>query len=164
MLPRYGCTPLGDLCPAAVKNDSWSISLHSFPLGAPAHACSTVAQLLDAVKYGRRVWDGATTEQTGLSRAALEALPSRFSPKRCAIPFFTPARACAAFARFSRVLLLGDSLHRHLLQAIMIALGADLGKSGLLVSQRWQTEHPKEANALRRKCQCDGQFSEAMVH
>ena len=157
----------------------WSVTSPSFPLGAGLRLghreCSTVPEVLAAVRYGVRVWpDGrpAAEHDMGAELSWFEA--------SCAIPRFTPARVCKALALYDQVFLIGDSLMRHLWTAFKIAVSGDWELAGQTREQFearhntgirfgpgtdpgvWE-KHAKHWAAEHPDCRCDGLFSEVLA-
>jgi hypothetical protein len=131
----------------------WSIRQDSFPMAATGDAptdCTSVPALLGAVKLGKRVWVGE--EEGGpLGPLQRQGMPSVFHPFGCSIPAYSEAEATAVLGRFDQVVLAGDSLTRHLYQAMLVVLGGDEVSGGV----------PNMNERDKKKCRCDGMFSEA---
>lgn len=106
--------------------------------------CRTSTELLLAVQKGHREWDDA-------QRQGDDSQPSFFVPAFCDIPPMTFHRACDILQQFSSVILIGDSLLRHLLEALYSVLRNDLILGGIIT-----TYSPTTFDT----CRCDGQYSE----
>lgn len=130
----------------------WSISQGSFPMTATgdAPACTSVPALLGAVKLGKRVWVGEE-EEGPLGPLQRQETFSVFHPFGCSIPAYSEAEAAAVLGRFDVVALHGDSLTRHLFQAMLVVLGGDEVSGGV----------PNMIERDKKHCRCDGMFSEA---
>ena len=74
-------------------------------------SCTSVLELLDAVKYGQRQWIDERIQH--MSSQKQESTPSYFVPYGCHIPVLSPDAICAVLEKFSHVVMLGDSLLRH---------------------------------------------------
>ena len=81
-----------------------------------------------------------------------EEHPSYFVPKGCDIPFLSPNELCTTLDKYSQILVVGDSLSRHMMQGLMMMLKGDLVSGAIESSVR-------DSYA----CTCDGQFSENEV-
>lgn len=132
----------------------WSLSAASFPLvpiGAsqPYDYCATVAALQAAIRLGERAWD----EGAPAAPLERELRPSAFRPYGCAVPYYTKDHACAVLSKYSQVVLIGDSLTRHLYMAFLIVASGDLERGG------YPAKRPRKIQ--KAMCRCDGMFSEA---
>ena len=113
-----------------------------------SNPCKTTAELLDAIKYGRRRW-ASHVEAQNLSLLQRESVPSFFVPHGCDIPFYSPKSMCDVLNRFSHVVMQGDSLSRHAHGGLLMGFRNDLIQGSLISS---------DPNLY--KCRCDAQFSE----
>jgi hypothetical protein len=111
--------------------------------------CSSVQDVLNAVKFGVRRWENQV-EAKNLSWAVKEQFPSTFVPHGCDIPALSQGRMCSIMSRFSHVILIGDSLSRHLQGGMHVALKNEVVSGAMITSDP----------AWKEKCRCDGQFSE----
>ncbi|KAI0015206.1 hypothetical protein F4780DRAFT_773700 [Xylariomycetidae sp. FL0641] len=73
-----------------------------------------------------------------------------YMPRDCDMQWFTTAEACEVLGRFSQVILVGDSMLRHVIGAINIILREDLGYGGVT---NWNF-NDEESN----HCFCNHQF------
>jgi hypothetical protein len=71
----------------------------------------------------------------------------------CALQWYAPAEACALVARLGTLVVVGDSLQRHLLQALFAVLRGDYAL-GATLAQR------TTGSACLAACACDGQYSD----
>ena len=132
----------------------WSVTPLTFATTQPH--CNTTHQLLHALRYGvRRPLPGYEFSTVGRERARVEWAKSWFEPAGCSLRWYSPDEICGVFNRYSHVVLAGDSLTRHLHQALYMMLTGDLRYGGL-PRLSWQ-------RGLFDSCQCDGQFSEHSV-
>lgn len=83
-----------------------SLDLH-LPI---APLCSTRAELLEAVSGGGRA-----------------GFDTPFIPRGCDMRWFTTAEVCEIFSRFEKVIMIGDSMMRHVVGALNVLLRQDLG-------------------------------------
>lgn len=130
--------------------------------------CSTTAELLDSLRFGMRTAEGDENfssvlhhkhwEELGNGTAfydaslAMESRPSLFRPHGCLYRWYSPSSACALLGRIGKLVLIGDSLTRHILAALKIILSGDYQRGALPVHFGNHT--------LYEQCRCDGQFSE----
>lgn len=70
----------------------------------------------------------------------------------CALNIFSENEMCSIFSRYEKVVFMGDSLTRHMTQALLILFSRDARWGGIP-----RREGPLE---MYSNCQCDGQFSE----
>ena len=128
--------------PWTIHENTYNRSLEALPF------CSSTEQLLASLKLGSR-WHALTN----LTDEELEAMPMLgFTPAACTYRWYTATDMCHILGRFSQVRLVGDSLMRHVAQALFMLVRNDL-QYGALPLQLENTE-------VYDKCQCDGQFSE----
>ena len=144
----------------------WSVTWgESFPLRSLANPslCQNTSSLLVAVRDGTRTWpvtatfpeDDSVEPRPTSSSLQREVVPSVFHPQGCGVPSFTPQRLCSALADYSDVLLIGDSLMRHVRQALMMVSSGDWEHGA------WPVDSTNGAKAQDRSdCRCDGSFSE----
>lgn len=112
--------------------------------------CTTNNALLASLYRGARRWDSNVSQWKPFEK---EVMPSYFEPFACNPRYFSPWEACSVLQAYSGLLLLGDSLTRHVLQAFGIVLSGNLEYGG--TGKRVQPDYYD-------KCRCDGQFSEAL--
>ena len=153
----------------AVPLRPWSVSAATFAHSLPA--CTDSTQLLQAVALGqRKPLDGHHFTRLNLSsfnltnltaidtatvqryRAAVEWDRSYFEPYQCSPAWRTADDICDVLHSFAYVLFIGDSLLRHISQALFMLLTRDLQYGGLPRMSRQV--------GLYDTCRCDGQFSE----
>jgi hypothetical protein len=80
-------------------------------LHAPfAPICTTRADMLEAISGGGRIGFGAP-----------------FMPRGCDMRWFTTEEVCAIVSRFEKVIVVGDSMMRHVVGALNVLLRKDLG-------------------------------------
>lgn len=103
--------------------------------------CRELTDYMSAIKYGKRVWPNNITDD--------EALPSVFIPHDCYAPILPPSasKTCNILDQYNHVILHGDSLTRHLRQAMYMSM-----RGNYTMGFPLQNNHD---------CICDGQFSEA---
>ena len=123
----------------------WSVLPASFESALPV--CATVQSLSMALQHGMRVWE-SDRPTTSLER---QRTPSLFHPFNCSIPSYSPNEMCVAMTPYTNVLLLGDSLLRHVHQGLMVVATTDWERGGLPGKVT-----PRQFN----DCRCDGMFSE----
>ncbi|RMZ92071.1 hypothetical protein DV736_g722, partial [Chaetothyriales sp. CBS 134916] len=94
----------------AYRNHS-ECNISSLDLHQPfSPLCSDRASLLDAFTGGGRI-----------------GLNAPFQPRGCDMRWFASDEACAVLSRFERVIVVGDSMMRHLVGALNVLLRKDLG-------------------------------------
>ncbi|KAL9182059.1 hypothetical protein ACHAXT_012402 [Thalassiosira profunda] len=78
---------------------------------------------------------------------------SIFVPNGCYVPSLppSPSKTCEILDQYDHVIFHGDSLTRHLRQAIYMTLRGDYVRGGLVTND----------TTVNEKCICDGQFSES---
>jgi hypothetical protein len=108
--------------------------------------CQSSDEILQAIQNGHREW---SSEMEGLDDATKETHPSTFIPQQCHIPTFSRDEMCHVWNQFSDIIFSGDSLTRHIMEAIHITLTNKFIVSG------WHKDFIET-----QKCRCDGQFSE----
>ncbi|EED87604.1 predicted protein [Thalassiosira pseudonana CCMP1335] len=111
--------------------------------------CRDVGEYLTSIKLGRRVWNENVTTDVPMVK---ETIPSKFVPSHCHVPLLPPSpeKTCEILNQFSHVILHGDSLTRHLRQAMLMAMRGDYITGGL----------PYMSEETKKLCSCDGTFSE----
>lgn len=95
--------------------------------------CSNRAEMLKAISGGGRIGKEAP-----------------FMPRGCDMRWFSTEEICEIFERFEKVIVVGDSMMRHLVGAINVLLRKDLGYGAVT---NWNFS-PKE----RKECFCNQQF------
>ena len=128
----------------------WSLHQNSF-LSQPAFRCASTEQLLTSLRNGTRVWNNAT-EGSG---PFPERFQSSFIPLTCSFKWFSPREVCAILNRFSRIIMVGDSLTRHIVLGMNILLHGNFEYGGACLYQN-------KASDYFDNCRCDGMFSEAI--
>ncbi|KAL7530710.1 hypothetical protein ACHAXR_009119 [Thalassiosira sp. AJA248-18] len=109
----------------------------------PLPRCRSIDDYLSAIKLGTRSWPDSQAETK----------PSAFVPFGCYVPTLPPpaAKTCDLLNQYNHVIFHGDSLSRHLRQAIYMSMSGNLIKS----------VHVSKAS--QELCMCDGQFSENRI-
>jgi len=121
-------------------------SLLPMPVGGSLlPECGDLESYLRAVKLGTRHW----AEE---SDAGNETVPSTFVPHGCYVPTVPPLKesVCETLDRYSSVVFNGDSLTRHLRQAVYMSIRGNFTHGGIM----------SDSEEVRAVCVCDGQFSE----
>lgn len=114
----------------------WSMPEQLFPPHIQPHdVCRNASGLQQSLKLGKRH-------------------QKHFVPHGCRVQWYTPQEACEVISQYSDVVFAGDSLVRHTVQGLWMALSGDWAGGGL------PHDSPKE---LYDQCVCDGQFSEHIV-
>ncbi|CAB9514370.1 expressed unknown protein [Seminavis robusta] len=151
-------THIDRLVPSEESARNFSLQRQHFePNNNKQPECTTVTDLLQAVRNGRRQWNEPhlNTDVTELVNPQYweeqEVTPSRFFPDQCDIPLLSPDQMCDVLGQFSHILFLGDSLERHMYMALVSAVKNDLIRGFVQDSDQ---------ALMREKCYCDGQFSE----
>ena len=135
----------------------WSVHPHTFTLHS--EPCNRTEDLLQSVAWGRRLevvpqngshpgWHIDYTSE----RDDKEFAQSAFVPFGCQPRWYSGATACPVLNKYAHVIFVGDSLMRHLSQALMILLTEDLQYGAIPRLSRQP--------GLFDSCRCDGQFSE----
>jgi hypothetical protein len=122
----------------------WSVHPASVPAGY--QACDSPETLLDSLALGVR----ANFE----NEAFHEAGRSSFHPHGCASEWYTSRGACNTAKKLSSIIIIGDSLSRHISQAFFVVFRDNYYHGGVPLHSTTNTYD---------WCQCDGQFSEAVV-
>lgn len=120
-------------------------------------ACSTIQDLTQALRYGTRKW--VKPDFQNKSSLEREVEQSYFVPHGCDIEPLSHRRICDVLNQYSHVILVGNSLIRHLRQALFMALRRDFVLGGQLSDF---TSGGPRVNPYQ-SCRCDGQFSEHRV-
>jgi len=83
-----------------------------------------------------------------------EAFPS--GKHTCRVRWLSPSSICHVFQKYATIAWRGDSLTRHMLNALYMIQSGDLRYGAF--------PHPKlTASSVYENCSCDGQFSEAQI-
>ncbi|KNC84352.1 hypothetical protein SARC_03432 [Sphaeroforma arctica JP610] len=126
----------------------WSVTTNDY-LPYNTRQCGNLEELTSAIKNGERVWLNDSLQDAPDMVKAVES--SYFKPANCDIPYIQErSDICGILAKYSSVALLGDSLTRHLTQALMIQMTDDYVAGGTVV----------KTSAAQLHCKCDGLFSE----
>jgi hypothetical protein len=114
--------------PSSSPSSSSSSSLALTPL---LPLCDSVSSLLLSLKYGERV---STSPSFDISSPEFDSFISlsAFQPYQCQYKWFRSDELCDLLSEFNEVILVGDSLTRHHMQAIFVLLSDDL-KSGMIM-------------------------------
>ena len=127
-------------------------SLESFSSQLPP--CRNLDDYLIAIKYGQRTWlpNNKTSEDDERAQT-----PSTFIPHNCYAPTIppSPTKVCSILDEYNHVIFHGDSLSRHLRQAIYMSIRGNYISGGLMIE--------KKNENVAKNCICDGQFSEARM-
>ncbi|RMZ81531.1 hypothetical protein DV737_g2498, partial [Chaetothyriales sp. CBS 132003] len=133
----------------AYRNHS-GCNISSLDLHRPfSPLCPDRASFLDAFTGGGRI-----------------GMNAPFQPRACDMRWFTTDEACAILSRFERVIVVGDSMMRHLVGALNVILRKDLGYGAVT---NWnfddQELHSCFCNAQLsvKSCSMQGIFSTASV-
>ena len=128
------------------------------PETRPLPPCTSLDDYLSAIKLGTRIWPNsqhAIKEALPFNKSIAnihDTEPSIFIPFDCFVPSLPPppAKTCDVLNRYNQVIFHGDSLTRHLRQAIYMSISGDFIKGSV---------HPPKIKSSN-VCTCDGQFSE----
>ncbi|RMD44470.1 hypothetical protein DV735_g637, partial [Chaetothyriales sp. CBS 134920] len=133
----------------AYRNHS-ECNISSLDLHQPfSPLCADRVSLLDAFTGGGRI-----------------GMNAPFQPRGCDMRWYTTGEACAILGRFERVIVVGDSMMRHLVGALNVILRKDLGY-GAVTNWNFNDEelHSCFCNAQLsvKSCSMQGIFSTASV-
>lgn len=95
--------------------------------------CSSRKELLAAVSGGGRV-----------------GFDAPFVPRGCDMRWFATDEICDILSRFERVVVVGDSMMRHIIGAMNVLLRKDLGY-GVSLSRRWSHHFPHVLTGTNRQ-------------
>ncbi|KAI0012073.1 hypothetical protein F4779DRAFT_570369 [Xylariaceae sp. FL0662B] len=109
--------------------DISSLELHK-PFG---HVCPDRTSMLTAMSSGGRIGKDAP-----------------YVPRGCDMQWFSTREVCEILGRYSQVILVGDSMLRHVIGAMNILVREDLGYGGVT---NWNFNEEE-----RRECFCNNQF------
>lgn len=111
----------------------------------PLPRCGNLHDYLTAIQFGTRSWQNSSSQT--------EAAPSVFVPFDCFVPSLPPppAETCAILDQYEHVIFHGDSLTRHIRQAMYMSITGNYVRGGVMTRDR---------NVLAQ-CICDGIFSES---
>ena len=140
----------GEIRPYSIISPSLILEEETVSLLLPR--CQNVNDYLYAIKYGERIWPYNNNSQQNNDD---DAKPSLFNPHRCHVPSIPPppSNTCDILNQYSHVIFHGDSLTRHLRQAVYMSMRGDYITGGVMTN----------ATHVLEECKCDGQFSEAKV-
>lgn len=122
------------------KQPPWSLKKTSIDTSAPL--CTNVDDLLQSLRLGSR---NCTTE---------DDCQATFQPHQCRPRWHSESSICSVLHKFSHIWLVGDSLVRHMNQAVMMLLNGN-AEYGCLPN--------KLTSQVYDSCRCDGQFSEVQL-
>lgn len=127
----------------------WSLNKDSYAYNSSHHFCRTKQGLLHSLKYGKRFFKfDPTIENVSI----VQTSTSKFIPAGCNYRWYRSSEICSILEKYSRIILMGDSLTRHFAQALFMLLSDDLVVGGF----------PSSGSHERlESCRCDGQLSEA---
>ena len=128
----------------------WSVNWNTYggPHPDSMAYCTSTQHLLSSLKGGVRV----TYDTLLPDLEAEKPVESWFIPQSCSFRWYTSHEICNLLGRFSQIILVGDSLMRHIHQALFMLLRDDLQSGGMPLHLVEVTQYDK--------CSCDGQFSE----
>jgi hypothetical protein len=129
----------------------YSVSNFTFARFYRNAQCNNLEDALAAIKYGSRKWINSSI--SSLPSLERENFQSYFIPFNCDLPFLSMPEACTVMNKYSHIFTIGDSLTRHVRQALLIILRRDLILGGIESSNKYGIQNPYN-------CRCDGQFSE----
>ena len=114
----------------------------------PLPRCHNLTDYLSSIKLGTRSWPLLSSQNI---TSSYEQKASIFSPFGCFVPGLLPppSKVCNVLGQYNHVIFQGDSITRHLRQAMYMSMKGDFVKGSPLQPQ------------ILEKCTCDGQFSEA---
>lgn len=131
---------------------------HTQQLYALDLRCGANSSSLDILRPMPRAAPSSCAPLGALEALSRGARPSRDAPfelaRGCALRWYTPSEACSLLARAGTLVIVGDSLPRHLTQALFAVLSGDYA-NGATVDAALTTP---ECAAL---CACDGQFRDS---
>ena len=154
----------------------WSLSPTSLPSPTSPPLCSTSDDLLAAMHLGQRrirptpsdssstlLLSNASGPPSGVCERMNGSIPvdvelvcqSDFVPHGCQVGWLSARESCELMGEWSGLYLVGDSLSRHMAQAVLMLLTQDLQWGGL--------PRGEPMGALFQWCQCDGQFASAAL-
>jgi hypothetical protein len=122
------------------KQPPWSLKKTSIDTSAPL--CTNVDDLLQSLRLGSR---NCTAE---------DDCKATFEPFKCRPRWHSESSICSVLHKFSHIWLVGDSLVRHMHQALMMLLygNAEYGCLPTMLKSE-----------VYDNCRCDGQFSESLL-
>lgn len=134
-----------------VEERPYTVTAHTFNSENQV-MCANLDEALHAIREGSRRW--VNPEHESLPSLEAEEERSYFVTDGCDLPFLSADEMCVALNRYSRVIINGDSLSRHMLQGLEMVLKGDLVSGGIESEKKFWTE------GSPYQCMCDGQFSE----
>ncbi|KAL9603597.1 MAG: hypothetical protein Q9219_001100 [cf. Caloplaca sp. 3 TL-2023] len=78
-----------------------------------------------------------------------------YMPRGCDMRWFSTEEICEILSRFKKIVILGDSMMRHVIGSINVLIRKDLGYGAVT---DWNFS-PEERGALRQDCFCNYQFN-----
>eukprot|EP00571_Detonula_confervacea_P009995 CAMPEP_0172304864 /NCGR_PEP_ID=MMETSP1058-20130122/6234_1 /TAXON_ID=83371 /ORGANISM="Detonula confervacea, Strain CCMP 353" /LENGTH=410 /DNA_ID=CAMNT_0013016263 /DNA_START=272 /DNA_END=1504 /DNA_ORIENTATION=+ len=110
--------------------------------------CQNLNDYLSSIKLGTRSWPNSQNSND-------DAASSVFVPFDCYVPSLPPppAKTCDILGQYNHVIFHGDSLTRHMRQAMYMSMRGNFISGGVMT----------HAPHVLDQCTCDGQFSEAYV-
>ena len=127
---------------------TYSLSSHLLDNNTPLlPRCQSLEDYLKAIKYGKRIWPTInSTSNSNDEHEDLERMSSIFIPHECYTPVLPPKpkEVCEILNSFSHVIFHGDSLTRHLRQAIYMSMRGDYITGGLMTDD----------TNIRESCKC----------
>ena len=119
---------------AVYKHFGEKCNISSMEIHAPYEpVCPTRASMLTAMSSGGRIGRDAA-----------------YIPRACDMRWYTTEEVCTILGRFSQVVLVGDSMLRHVIGALNIIVREDLGYGGVT---NWNFD-ARERYDSRLKCKC----------
>ena len=148
VLSRGDDTGWGDDHASEVR--PWSISWHTYGHEGlqSMEYCSNNKDLLKSLRSGHRLHQKGVLLDSEMEQAA----STWFAPHGCIFRWFSPLKICHILGKFPQIRMVGDSLLRHVNQALFMLLKGDLQYGALPYSLQ-------DVDVYNR-CRCDGQFSE----
>jgi len=131
---------------------SWSVAPYLFNNNPhKVKKCNNLHEYLVSIRNGTRRWVQSSDEL--LPPLEAEEYPSYFVPYGCYLPFPSSHQLCSTLNKYSHIIFDGDSLSRHVTQAVLMILRKDLILGGIESTNKHGKDNPYQ-------CKCDGQFSE----
>ncbi|CAB9517128.1 expressed unknown protein [Seminavis robusta] len=140
---------------------AWSLRPQDFEPKHGGQNCSSVDELLQAIQLGHRTFDDEhddmlyyydnATLDTWIKR---EKTASTFVPYGCDIPVLSSEEICEILNMFNSIIVIGDSLVRHVQAGLLVGLTNNFVSGSLLGS---------DSQDALENCRCDGLLSEHIL-